>query len=127
MATDEVARLEGIEVPAFQVEEQMENIKKEANSEDLGDDNVLQGEVESTILRRMVYEFLAEKSDLTVKYEEDMALDEKMIEELAQQSLEREEQDAANATDSTEAEYSESCAEKMGIQRTFFNLEGAYA
>jgi len=50
-----------------------------------------------------------------------------MMEELAQQSLEREERDVANAADSTEAEYSEGWAEKMGIQRTFFNLEGAYA
>jgi len=105
MATDEVARLEGIEVPAFQVEEQMENVKKEAAGQDLGDENMLRGKIESTIMRRLVYDFLAEKADLIVNYEEEQEFDEKMMEELAQQSLEREEQDAAKAAaaDSTEA------------------------
>jgi len=45
------------------------------------------------------------KADLIVNYEEEQEFDEKMMEELAQQSLEREEQDAAKAAaaDSTEA------------------------
>lgn len=105
MATDEVARLEGIEVPAFQVEEQMENVKKEAAGQELGDETVLRGKIESTLMRRMVYDFLAEKADLTVKYEEEEQFDEKLMEELAQQSLAREEEDAAKAAvlDSTEA------------------------
>jgi len=105
MATDEVARLEGIEVPAFEVEEQMENVKKEAAGQDLGDETVLRGKIESTLMRRMVYDFLAEKADLTVKYEEEEQFDEKLMEELAQQSLAREEEDAAKGavSDSTEA------------------------
>jgi len=107
MATDEVARLEGIEVPAFQVEEQLENVKKEAAGEDMGDENMLRGKIESTLMRRMVFDFLAEKAELKVEYEEEVEFDSKLMEELAAQSLEREEAaaaaDAKDATDSAEA------------------------
>jgi len=103
MATDEVARLEGIEVPAFQVEEQLENVKKEADGQDLGDENMLRGKIEATIMRRMVYDFLAEKSKLTVVYEEEEVFDSKLMEELAQQSLAREEEEAAELAKAAEA------------------------
>ncbi len=90
MATDEIARIEGIEVPSYQIDEQLEAVKKEAAGEDLGDENMLRSKIESTIMRRMVFDFLADSADLDVNYSEDK-FDEKVMEELAQESLAREE------------------------------------
>jgi len=91
MATDEVARIEGIEVPPHQIDEQLEAVKKEANGEDLGDENVLRNKIESTIMRRMVFDFLAESADLEVEYKEEEQFDEEMMAKLAEESLNREE------------------------------------
>merc|ERR1711957_75173 len=55
------------------------------------------------IMRRMVYDFLAEKSKLTVVYEEEEVFDSKLMEELAQQSLAREEEEAAELAKAAEA------------------------
>jgi len=90
MATDEIARIEGIEVPSYQIEEQLEAVKKEAAGEDLGDENMLRSKIESTIMRRMVFDFLADSADLDVNYIEE-EFDEKLMEDLAQESLAREE------------------------------------
>lgn len=90
MATDEIARIEGIEVPSYQIDEQLDAIKQEAQGEDLGDENVLRSKIESTIMRRMVFDFLADKAVLDVQYAEDN-FDEKLMEELAQSSIQREE------------------------------------
>jgi len=57
MATDEIARLENIDVPSYQIDEQIEAVKKEADGEDLGDENVLRSKIESTIMRRLVFDF----------------------------------------------------------------------
>jgi len=94
MATDEIARLEGIEVPSYQIDEQVEAVKKEAEGEDLGDENMLRAKIESTIMRRMVFDYLADHAELEVEYAEEQEFDEKLLEELAQQSLERETGDA---------------------------------
>lgn len=101
MAVDEIARLEGIEVPAYKVDEQLDAIKQEAQGEDLGDETVLRNKIESTVMRRMVNDFLATESKLEVQYDEEN-FDEKLMEQLAQESLEREEQAAEG--DSVEAE-----------------------
>ena len=90
MATDEIARLEGIEVPAYQIDEQLEAVKKEADGEDLGDENMLRAKIESTIMRRMVFDYLAEHAELDVQYAEEEEFDEKLFEELTQQSVGRE-------------------------------------
>jgi trigger factor len=87
MATDEIARLESIEVPAYQIDEQLEAVKKEANGEDLGDENMIRNKIESTLMRRMVFDFLAEKADLSVEYTEEEEFDEAMMEELMQQTM----------------------------------------
>lgn len=92
MAADEIARLEGIEVPSYQIDEQLEAVKKEANGEDLGDENMLRTKIESTIMRRMVFDFLAENAALDVKYEEEQ-FDEELLEKLAQETMEREAKD----------------------------------
>jgi len=92
MATDEIARLENIEVPSYKVDEQLEAVKKEAEGEDLGDENVLRAKIESTIMRREVFDFLAENANLSVEYEEQKEFDKELMEKLARESLDRERQ-----------------------------------
>lgn len=97
MAVDEIARLEGITVPAYQIEEQMQALKDQArkegqNPEDMGDEEAVRRKVESTLERRMVYDFLAEHAQLEVEYAEEEKFDEALLEKLAQESLEREQQ-----------------------------------
>lgn len=97
MATDEIARVEGIEVPADQVEEQLQALTKEAA--DQGDQDFdpdqLRGKVETTLMRRLVFDFLAEHADLDVEYVEEK-FDEEMLEKLAEESLAREQTMAAD-------------------------------
>lgn len=101
MAVDEIARLEGIEVPAYQVEEQMQSLKDQAAKEgtDTGemDDEQMRRKVENTLERRAVYDFLAELADLDVEFEEEAEFDEELMEKLAAESLAREEEMAAKA------------------------------
>ncbi len=111
MATDEIARIEGIEVDDYQVEEQMEAIKKEAaeSSEEM-DDAQMRARVEATLQRQMVMDFLAENADLDVEFVEGEGdFDEKLMQKLAEESLEREqEMDAKAAEAKTEEETGES-------------------
>jgi hypothetical protein len=99
MAVDEIARLENIQVPAYQVEEQIQSLKdqaaKEGQSTDGLDDEQMRRKVESTLERRMVYDLLAEVADLEVEYVTDDEFDEDLLEKLAQESLEREQAAAA--------------------------------
>jgi len=94
MAIDEIARLENIQVPAYQVEEQIQSLKdqaaKEGQSTEGMDDEQMRRKVESTLERRMVYDMLAEVAELEVEYVKDEAFDEALLEKLAQESLERE-------------------------------------
>jgi FKBP-type peptidyl-prolyl cis-trans isomerase (trigger factor) len=69
MATDEIARLEGITVPAYQVDEQMEAIRKDAaESKEEFDEALIRGK------------------------EQEPVFDEKLMEKLAEESLQREQQ-----------------------------------
>ena len=104
MATDEIARMEGIEVPDYQIEEQLEAVKKEAAGEDLGDENVLRGKIESTIMRRMVFDFLAESSNLEIKYSDktEPEFDEKLMEELMEGTIAREQATQDSVEDATQ-------------------------
>jgi hypothetical protein len=99
MAVDEIARLENIQVPAYQVEEQIQSLKdqaaKEGQSTDGLDDDQMRRKVESTLERRMVYDMLAEVAELEVEYVEEEQFDEALMEKLAQESLEREQAAAA--------------------------------
>lgn len=89
MATDEIARLEGIEVPDYQVEEQLEAIRKDAQKEgDEIDEQMVRGKVEATLQRQAVMDFLAEHADLEVKYVEE-TFDENLMEKLAEETLQR--------------------------------------
>eukprot|EP00581_Thalassiosira_minuscula_P004982 CAMPEP_0183743702 /NCGR_PEP_ID=MMETSP0737-20130205/65355_1 /TAXON_ID=385413 /ORGANISM="Thalassiosira miniscula, Strain CCMP1093" /LENGTH=655 /DNA_ID=CAMNT_0025979329 /DNA_START=110 /DNA_END=2078 /DNA_ORIENTATION=- len=100
MAVDEIARLENIQVPAYQVEEQIQSLKdqaaKEGTATDDMDDEQMRRKVESTLERRMVYDFLAEAAELDVEYVDDEGdFDEALMEKLAAESLAREEAEAA--------------------------------
>jgi len=91
MATDEIARLEGIDVPDYQVEEQMEAIRKDAGESEEFDENMIRAKVQTTLQRQAVMDWLADKSVLEVEYSEDgEQVDEKLLEELAEQTLQRE-------------------------------------
>jgi FKBP-type peptidyl-prolyl cis-trans isomerase (trigger factor) len=97
MAVDEIARLENIQVPAYQIEEQIQSLKDQATKEgtttDDMDDEQMRRKVESTLERRMVYDFLAEAADLEVEYiEEEEGFDEALMEKLAAESLAREQE-----------------------------------
>jgi len=92
MATDEIARLEGIDVADYQVEEQMEAIRKDAGESEEFDENMIRAKVQTTLQRQAVMDWLADKSDLKVVYSEDgePQVDEKLLEELGEQTLQRE-------------------------------------
>lgn len=90
MAVDEIGRMEGIEVPDYQVEEQMQGIREEASkSSEEYDEAEIRPRVEATLMREAVMEFLAEKSELEVEFEED-EFDEELMAKLAEESLARE-------------------------------------
>jgi trigger factor len=105
MATDEIARLEGIEVPDYQVEEQMESIKQEAaESQEELDEAAIRSRVEATLQRQAVMDFLAENAELDVQYDDgEGGFDEALMEKLASESLKREEELAAKAAKAAES------------------------
>lgn len=90
MATDEIARMEGLSVPDYQVEEQMEAIRKDADGSEDFDENMIRPKVETTLQRQAVMDWLAEHAELEVEYSEEEQFDEKMMEQLADEALERE-------------------------------------
>jgi len=93
MATDEIARLENVEVEDYQVEEQMESIKQDAqNSKEDFDEGQIRSKVESTLQRQAVMELLAESADLDVTFVEgEIDFDESLMEKLAEESIARDE------------------------------------
>ena len=96
MATDEISRLEGIEVPDFQIEEQMQNLKKDVQEGEEFDEASIRPKVETTLLRNLVMDFLAQNANLEQDFtEEEVEFDEALMEQLAQESLQREEEMAA--------------------------------
>lgn len=90
MAVDEIGRMEGIEVPDYQVEEQMQGIREDASKENEEfNEAEIRPRVEATLMREAVMEFLAEKSQLDVQFEDDQ-FDEELMSKLAAESLARE-------------------------------------
>lgn len=104
MATDEISRLEAIEVPDYQVEEQMEAIRKDADGSEDFDENMIRSKVKTTLVRQAVMDWLAEKSHLQVEFIEEQQFDEALLEKLAEESLKREQAVAAAAAPSVENE-----------------------
>lgn len=104
MATDEIARIEGITIPDYQIEEQMEAIRKDAAQEgDEIDENMVRGKVQATLQRQAVMDFLAEHADLDVQYKEE-TFDKELMEKLAQESLERMAKDSEAPVDAETVE-----------------------
>jgi Bacterial trigger factor protein (TF) C-terminus len=95
MATDEIARLEGITVPDYQTEEQLEAIRKDADGSEDFDENMIRMKVETTLQRQLVMEYLAKESELHVLYEDDK-FDEQLLEQLAQDTIKAVETKAAD-------------------------------
>jgi trigger factor len=129
MATDEIARLEGINVPDYQVQEQMESIRKDAaeHKEEI-DDNLIRAKVETTLQRQAVYDWLAERSALKVEYvtDKDESFDEALMERLAEESLRRE-QELAAASSSGESSVERSPAAASAIMDAVVVEESASA
>jgi hypothetical protein len=98
MATDEVARLENINVASYQVDEQMESIRKDAaaNKEEF-DEAMIRAKVENTIRRQMTMDWLAERAQLDVEYKEE-TFDADLMQKIAEESLARE-KELLEATD----------------------------
>jgi len=93
MATDEIGRMENIEVPDFQVEEQMESIRQEAaESKEEMDETQIRARVEATLQREAVMDFLAENSNLEVEFTKEEEFDGALMEKLAADSLAREQE-----------------------------------
>lgn len=104
MACDEIARVEGIEVPDYQVEEQLQAIKKDAEgSSEEFDETMIRPKVESTIQRQLVFDFLAKNANLNVEYleEEEEQFDEEMMNKLLEETMERERELAEEAAEGT--------------------------
>lgn len=96
IAADEIARLEGLSVPDYQVEEQMEAIRKDTDRSEDFDEKMIRMKVETTLLRQAVMDWLAQQSTLEVTYEDD-TFDEALLDKLAEESLKREEELALKA------------------------------
>lgn len=119
MATDEIGRLEGIDVPDYQVEEQMEAVKQEAaESKEDFDEAQIRSRVEATLQRQAVMEFLAEHADLEVQFvdEDGNDFDEALMSKLADESLAREEELATKAAETVSDEVGESKAEAVSTE-----------
>jgi FKBP-type peptidyl-prolyl cis-trans isomerase (trigger factor) len=103
MAVDEIGNIEGIEVPDYQVEEQMQGIREETSKagEEFNEAEI-RPRVEATLMREAVMEFLAEKSELEVQFG-DEEFDEELMSKLADESLAREEAIEANVGESATA------------------------
>jgi len=98
IATDEIARLEGVAVPDYQIEEQMEAIRKDAaeNKEEF-DEAAIRPKVEATLIRNAVMDWLADNSNLEVEYKEEEDFDENLMQKLADEALEREQKVTASS------------------------------
>jgi len=97
LAVEELAKLENIEVPDYKIEEQMENIKMDAQqSDEEFDESAVKKKVESTLQSRMVYDYLAENADLEIEFIDEAnekaneKIDEELLQKLAEDSLKRE-------------------------------------
>eukprot|EP00518_Triparma_eleuthera_P004897 CAMPEP_0182454796 /NCGR_PEP_ID=MMETSP1319-20130603/1263_1 /TAXON_ID=172717 /ORGANISM="Bolidomonas pacifica, Strain RCC208" /LENGTH=554 /DNA_ID=CAMNT_0024652819 /DNA_START=22 /DNA_END=1686 /DNA_ORIENTATION=+ len=93
MAVEEIARLENIRVSPQEVEEQLANLKKEAGDE--YDEGQLRPKVESTLLKNYVMELLTDRAKLDITYEEEGKFDQKLMDELMEQTIKREEEEAS--------------------------------
>lgn len=93
MAVDEIGRMENIEVPDYQIDEQIQGIREQATK--MGeefDEAEIRPRIEATLMREAVLEFLAENGDIDVQFDTDDEFDEELMAKLAEEALAREEQ-----------------------------------
>lgn len=118
MGIEAIAKEVTTEVPEFKVTEQMEALKKEAEQQgEEFDEAKIRPRVESTLQRRMVFDYLAEKSNLEVEFKEggeESGFDAELMEQLAKDSLAREEQWAKEAEEKAAAEAAAATAAEGG-------------
>jgi trigger factor len=92
MAVDEIGRMENISVPDYQVDEQIQGVREQATK--MGeefDEAEIRPRVEATLMREAVMDFLAEKAELDIQFN-DEDFDEELMAKLAEETLAREEQ-----------------------------------
>ena len=95
LATDSIAEKERIQVPADQIDEQMGALRKEAESSgEEYDEAAFRPKVESTMMRRFVFDFLADNAELDIVYTDDNEpeFDSALMEKLADESIAREQE-----------------------------------
>jgi trigger factor len=103
MAVDEIAKLENIDVPENDVMEQLKSLKLEAEKEgEEFDEAVVRSKVEATLQKRLVFDFLAEHADLEVEYKEEDKFDAESMEQILEESVEREKKWAEEAAATAE-------------------------
>jgi trigger factor len=95
MATDEIGRMEAIEVPEYQVQEQMEQLKEKMEQGEEIDEKQMRDRIEATIQRELVMDFLAENANLEVVFTDGEQFDESLLEQLAEETMQREETEPA--------------------------------
>mmetsp|Transcript_7171 Transcript_7171/g.16374 ORF Transcript_7171/g.16374 Transcript_7171/m.16374 type:complete len:153 (+) Transcript_7171:308-766(+) len=102
MACDEIARVEGIEIPSYQVDEQVQAIRQDAEKDKSGekfDEKMIRPKVENALQRNLVFDFLAEHANLSVEYVEEPAFDESLMNQLTEDSIAREKKLAEGANE----------------------------
>ena len=105
MAVDEIGRMENIEVPDYQIDEQIQGIREQATK--MGeefDEAEIRPRIEATLMREAVLEFLAENGDIDVQFDTDDEFDEELMAKLAEEALAREEQALAASAASAAVE-----------------------
>jgi len=90
-AVDEILKVENIEVPSYEVEEQIQSLREQAQKEgDEFDEATVRGKVEAALERRAVFDLLAEHANLTPEYVDQEQFDAELMDELASDSVQRE-------------------------------------
>eukprot|EP00592_Proboscia_alata_P024356 CAMPEP_0194442566 /NCGR_PEP_ID=MMETSP0176-20130528/126204_1 /TAXON_ID=216777 /ORGANISM="Proboscia alata, Strain PI-D3" /LENGTH=598 /DNA_ID=CAMNT_0039268683 /DNA_START=283 /DNA_END=2078 /DNA_ORIENTATION=+ len=108
LGTEEIAKLESVEVPAYRVDEQMASLKKESEqSGEEFDEAQVRPRVENTLQRRMVFDYLAENGNLEVEFKDEEGgegFDAELMDTLAKDSIAREETLAIELEEKDKAE-----------------------
>lgn len=100
MATEEIAKLEGLRVDPAEVDEQIAALKKQAaeQEQELGDEAVVRPKVEAQLLKNIVFNLLADKGDMKVTFAESDIGEEfspEILDEVMEAQLKRENGGAA--------------------------------
>ena len=95
LASDAIAEAERLQTSPAEVDEQLGSLRKECeSSNEPYDEAAFRPKVEQTLMRKTVFDFLAENADFDITYtdEGEPAFDAELMEKLADESVEREKQ-----------------------------------